>query len=732
MANRELVYKVRIDASQAAQSAAQVRATIQRELNNISIMPRLAGGASTAGLLRGATGSGTGSSTLDRLAGGVVGGLTGYLSVQGIQQLGQTVLALDREATAYGRVKQAAVELAGSQEQLTGLLRAYEEASGGAIDKATALADVTRLQAVGFADSAAELTRFVTAARGASIATGSPVEYLQGQLQLAIANQSMDRLDQIGLGAAEVTGEMERLMAANQGMTREAAYQEAVLGRLIAKYGELATSGAGLASGQELATTALRDARLELALTLQQYSDPIMREAAVSFGSDNLPNLRQVFQQRMDQLGDGSSLERNNYAAAARAIDAYSAALKAGDPHVDRYRARLVELAQAAAGEGGRFQDLTKEIDELTRVITLSANGGIRYAAAMDEVSQANARLAASQDVVNSTFERALQLYSTNVAGQMYRNMGPGLPSQPVTPLGPQLPSADYLRWQEVRAGGGFLSPGGQSLGDIRSRWGAQYSADQEQKTLKAQREAEAAGERAARQAETAWERAAANTERAFRNAADELQGKLEQIPGLFGASDVTQAQVDLAKMGVPQNFADDYRRRLNDEVLNGVQYDDVDIFDAARRGGIDPTLDPKAILALFNQRWADSSLFANPENLSLLNQSAITDALAQQKASETGRANLLGMFGLGTDSQGTYFVDGMVGAMAGVGDAAIQELRAQMSSEAAISQYTRLGETAGAALFDGISNAIGQGNLVAMITGAVLEQLSAELESNP
>jgi hypothetical protein len=55
----------------------------------------------------------------------------------------------------------AAVELAGSQTKLTALIAEYGKVTGNQIDKAQTLADVTKLQAIGFADTTAELNEFV-------------------------------------------------------------------------------------------------------------------------------------------------------------------------------------------------------------------------------------------------------------------------------------------------------------------------------------------------------------------------------------------------------------------------------------------------------------------------------------------------------------------------------------------------------------------------------------------
>jgi len=183
-------------------------------------------------------------------------------------KLGQLALDADSIATAYNRQHVAAVSLAGSQEKLNELLSTYDRVTGGAIDKATALSDVTRLQAIGFADTTDELEQFVTAARGISVAMGSNQDYVISQLTLAIANQSTKRLDQIGLGVTEVEKRIEDLKRADGSLTQEQAYQNAVLGIAIEKYGKLAKSAEAQATGAEKAEKAWKDLKLQLGETL--------------------------------------------------------------------------------------------------------------------------------------------------------------------------------------------------------------------------------------------------------------------------------------------------------------------------------------------------------------------------------------------------------------------------------------------------------------------------------
>lgn len=203
------------------------------------------------------------------LVGAVAGGAPALAAGLAVSEGSRFAVQAGQIATAFDRQSLAAKNLAGSTSNLNEMLAAYTRASGGAVDKATALSNVTRLQAVGFGDNAAEVERFTVAVRGSSIAMGKLQDEISQEVQLAISNQSLRRLDQIGLGITEVNERIAELRASNAGMTREAAFQEAVLGLLIEKFGALAKSAEGQATGIERTTRAWRDLRLEIGQATQ-------------------------------------------------------------------------------------------------------------------------------------------------------------------------------------------------------------------------------------------------------------------------------------------------------------------------------------------------------------------------------------------------------------------------------------------------------------------------------
>lgn len=180
----------------------------------------------------------------------------------------------------------------------------------------------------------------------------------------------------------------------------------------------------------------------------------------------------------------------------------------------------------------------------------------------------------------------------------------------------------------------------------------------------------------------------------AARDAADglnELNSMLSNVPGLFDTSEVTQEDLD-AGTGY-QDKADEYLRRLRDEVQNGTDWEGVDIKDAAAALGMDPNAAAEEILNAFQAAWANSSLFADPANMKFLNMDAIQASLDQQLASAEGEKNLRALFGIGSDED--------VSAVAALGLEVQSGLAGWLSENGMGDAGTRLAEALGTGLKD-------------------------------
>ena len=93
----------------------------------------------------------------------------------------------------------------------------------------------------------------------------------------------------------------------------------------------------------------------------------------------------------------------------------------------------------------------------------------------------------------------------------------------------------------------------GVAAENVGKRW--------EQEAVRAGKEAEKAFESAAKAAEAAWQ-----------SGISSIQG----IPGVSGASEITQQDLDRAAQGLSIDFTDNFTRRMNDELVNGVDWPEV------------------------------------------------------------------------------------------------------------------------------------------------------------
>ena len=215
----------------------------------------------------------------------------------------------------------------------------------------------------------------------------------------------------------------------------------------------------------------------------------------------------------------------------------------------------------------------------------------------------------------------------------------------------------------------------------------------------------------------------------------DGLESALQNVPGLFGTSEVTADQMKLAELSVDQNFADDWIRRLTDEVMNGVDWDGVSIEDAAKRAGLDPGLPAQTLLEMVKQKWNDKSFFADPANLDLLNMDAVQASLQQQAAQKAGEQNLLALFGITPEqaqtqgaaagaSVGTGLLSGISTAVAG-GDAGTG-LAASLSEGITEDSMAAIGAT----VVGGLTTEMGKVEYGEQMAGAVAGLFTSFLEN--
>ncbi len=315
------------------------------------------------------------------------------LGIRGITQLTQAAIASTELATSYNRQQVAAASLAGSQAELNGLLEVYDQATGGILDKSTELANVTQLMSVGFADSSAELEKFATAIRGISIATGRSSDMITQNLILELFSQRGQRLDQLGLQYDKVRQKADELQAADSNLTKEQAYQNAVLEEAQRKYGDLAKSAAGAATGLEKAGTAAKNAQLAIGQVLSMPVNVAGNALAI------------YIQSQIDLLHGWERAWQDLYGAMQRTVG-----IQIPTGMQQRFIAGSAGRDEGRHGGGSAGPAINPKQAEINQAIN------DRYSKLLDIERQANADILSENTSYQSRRLRSEQQYQDNVA----------------------------------------------------------------------------------------------------------------------------------------------------------------------------------------------------------------------------------------------------------------------------------------------------------------------------
>lgn len=423
-----------------------------------------------------------------------------------------------------------------------------------------------------------------------------------------------------------------------------------------------------------------------------------LNQRAESYESQNLPAPQEIAKlvALFKQLDEATGLS----AEATRTFAADIAALTAG-----------------VLNNNGATTAHYAEMQRLERTIGLAASGSTAWARALqittqEALQQDNAMFALVRtmgDYQRMYEDGKIDLETYNrLSGQLASTLfnlarAAGTLAPALAAVNGQLaavPQNPGLLGGPIAGQGALQSPSWFKLRQEQDRFTQDRIDAQRDRDAAAREDARREQERIANEAQREWESAAkaaqSEWEAAAKATADEFRSALESVPGLFGTSSVTAEDMILAEAGVYQAKPDEYLRRLRDEVLNNKDiYADVDIRDAAARLGISGDLPAKAILARFEQAWADSSLFAGGQNIDLINADAVRQSLAQQEASKSGRQALLAAFGLGDEAlQAQPGAENAFKDLIGLDDAGIVAAGAQARDQF-VAGFTSAGATA-------------------------------------
>lgn len=334
-------------------------------------------------------------------------------------------------------------------------------------------------------------------------------------------------------------------------------------------------------------------------------------------------------------------------------------------PGLSAAREELITLSNEMALTGQLSDEQAARLQYLSAVAYSVADGGSALNAVVAELGgsflESNAYAA---ELVNQLFMAEAAYAQGAITGDIYAGIMATLTGQLLTVAqGAGIATGAIMQLNAAQSG--MASIGGLAIGgSIANRIQTQQQAAGREQNRREQ-------ERYNRDLERSQERSASRAgkllEDGAKKANQELKSALDKVPGLFSTTQVTEQDMKDAELGVYQEKADEYLRRLRDEVQNGHDWEDVSLDEARaglERAGLEVGATAEQTLTFLERSINDSSLFSAAENIPIfINEEAVKLAQELQKKSEEGRKNVYAYFGVQVDEAVTAATGGGGGA---------------------------------------------------------------------
>lgn len=233
-----------------------------------------------------------------------LGGLKNALGAVGVglglKEVAQTVIELGQLGAQARIAQEKLTALAGGSQQAAGYIEAIGVASNGTVDRLTAMNAANKLVGMGLVENAQEAGKMVEMA----VRMGDASQDASGRISdfaAMLANQSIPRLDNYGISSGRVRARIEELMRANAGLSREAAFTQAVLEQGTATLERLGDAGQGSVQNMDRLKASLAD----LKLTVGTMVEPALSSLSgtVASAGTTMSQLIQVYGYAIQQYG---------------------------------------------------------------------------------------------------------------------------------------------------------------------------------------------------------------------------------------------------------------------------------------------------------------------------------------------------------------------------------------------------------------------------------------------
>lgn len=201
---------------------------------------------------------------LDDVAKTTSSGLSGLFSAATVAAIGAAAIQVGEVVVELGNLGQQVQQQrayfevwSGGVANATENLNAMRAAIGNVMTDSEAMASANKLLSMGLARNSTELANLSRMAVMLGGSTRTAQESIE-EFSLLLANQSILRLDTFGISGARVRERIEELQAADEDLTREQAFLNAVMEEGAAKVDALAAAGVDATTAAQDLSTAFR------------------------------------------------------------------------------------------------------------------------------------------------------------------------------------------------------------------------------------------------------------------------------------------------------------------------------------------------------------------------------------------------------------------------------------------------------------------------------------------
>lgn len=204
---------------------------------------------------------------------GIVGGALGVAGGAVVKFAGDLATSAAPAEAVSNTFKNLAASIG---EEAAPMLEQLRQATRGMVADTDLMQATNKFMSMGLADSSDEAAKLAEMATQLGSAMGMDATASMEEFAMMLANQAIPRLDNFGISSGQVRTRIDELMAADQNLTREQAFMQAVM-----EQGETSMAKIGEQSGTTAASMATVQAQIEnLKTSMGTALLPILGELA--------------------------------------------------------------------------------------------------------------------------------------------------------------------------------------------------------------------------------------------------------------------------------------------------------------------------------------------------------------------------------------------------------------------------------------------------------------------